>query len=79
VDKTMHDQEKIIEDLEAQIPRLSGVAVKLAYERALASGQSVYESDKGAIYEIFPDGSRKFVKNIEPSQPVKPGQIITIR
>ena len=75
----MSEAERKIEELEAQIPALSGAAVKKAYERTLASGQSVLEAADGAIYEVFPDGSRKFIKRIEPSFPVDRGRIINIQ
>jgi hypothetical protein len=50
-----------------------------ARERTLESGFSVLQSEDGVIYEVFPDGSRKRVKEIEPPMKVISGQKINIR
>lgn len=50
-----------------------------ARERALESGLSVLESEDGVIYEVFPDGSRKRVKDVEAPTKAIVGQKITIR
>jgi hypothetical protein len=39
--------------------------VDVAYWRALAAGQKVLVSGEGGIYEVFPDGTRTFVKATE--------------
>ena len=75
----MSDQEKKICDLENSFPALSGVAFAAARETVLASGQSALFSDGGVIYEIFPDGTRKRIKKIEPPIPVKRGSKFAIR
>ena len=75
----MADQESDILKLENQFPAVSGSAFAAAREKALASRQSVLESRDGAIYEVFPDGRRVFVKQIEPTTPAEPGSKITIR
>lgn len=67
-------QEKEIEHLEQHIPELAETAVTQAYWQALAAGSSVLESENGVIYEIFPDGTRKALKTIEPPTPVKIGE-----
>ena len=69
----------IIDHLEKQIPELSGSAVTAAYWRTLASGFSVLKAEHGAIYEVFLDGSRRLVKQIEPPTPVECGKKISIR
>jgi hypothetical protein len=69
----MSDQENAILKLEDQFPALSGVAFTAARAQTLASGQSVLQSDQGFIYEVFPDGTRKLVKKIEPPTPIVPG------
>lgn len=74
----MPDQENSIELLENQIPALSGAAVNVAYLKTLASGGSVLKAEGGAIYEVFPNGERRFVKQIEPPVAVKLGQKIVI-
>ena len=54
-----------IDFLENYIPDLAESAIRKAYLDALSSGNSVLISSDGAIYEIFPDGKKVFVKNIE--------------
>ena len=75
----MADQENTIVKLENQFPAASGAAFAAAREQVLASGQSVLQSEQGVIYEVFPDGTRKRVKEIEQPTPVVPGSKITIR
>lgn len=62
----MGDEESDILKLESEFPAVSGAAFAAARERVLASGQSVLQSETGSIYEIFPDGRRRLVKEIEP-------------
>ncbi len=71
--------EKTIEFLEKHIPEMAQAAVQQAYWQALASGSSVLVAENGAINEIFPDGTVKFVKNIPPSIEVEKGKIIEIK
>ena len=59
-------QEREIQYLEEHIPELAESAVTQAYWQSLAAGNSVLESENGMIYERFPDGSSKMVKEIEP-------------
>lgn len=73
----MSDQD--IQQLESQFPAVSGSAFAAARDHALASGQSVLQSDNGVIYEVFPDGRRIRVKQIEPPTPDVYGRKITIR
>jgi hypothetical protein len=75
----MAEQEDDILELESRFPAVSGSAFAAARERVLASGQTVLESENGFIYEVFPDGRRVLVKQIEPPTPVEPGSKITIR
>jgi hypothetical protein len=75
----MADQENNIEILESQFPAAAGPAFAAAREFVLKSGLSVLESDNGVIYEVFPDGSRRWVKEIEPPTPVVSGRNFTIR
>jgi hypothetical protein len=69
----MSEQERIMQYLEEHIPELAESAVTQAYWQSLAAGNSVLESENGAIYERFPDGSSKMVKQIEPPTPVAIG------
>ena len=66
--------EKTLCYLEEHIPELADAAFKQAYWQALAAGSSVLEVENGTIVEVFPDGTRKFVKHIDPATPVTPGQ-----
>ena len=75
----MPDQEDEIVRLENAFPALSGSAFAAARAEALASGQSVLQSEQGVIYEVFPDGRRRRIKEIEPPTPTVPGSKITIR
>ena len=73
--------EKEMQFLEEQIPELADVAFKQAYLNALASGHSVleYNYEDGTIVEVFPDGTRKLVKQIEKATAVTPGLKITAK
>ena len=75
----MSEPEKIIHDLETQFPALSGIAFTTARNETLASGQSVLQSENGVIYEVFPDGTRREHKRIEPPTRVLAGRKIAIR
>ena len=75
----MSDQENSIEELENQFPAVSGKAFARAREQALASGSSVMHSEEGHIYEVFPDGRRVFVKDIDPPTSHVAGRKIIIR
>ncbi len=74
-----NEQEKAIEYLEKHIPEMAEAAVKQAYWQALASGSSVLVSENGVINEVFPDGTIKFVKNINPRLATEKGKVIKIR
>lgn len=69
--------EWLIDKLEAQFPAAAGAVFANAYNQALQAGLSVLVSDSGAIYEIFPDGRRRFVKKIAPPTPIQLGLKIT--
>ena len=75
----MLETETTIDYLENQIPALSASAITVAYWDTLASGQSVLETENGAIYEVFPDGTRRWIKQIEPSIHVQYGLKIALR
>ena len=68
-----------LERLEGVLPRASGIAFAAARARVLASGQSLLQSEGGVIYEVFPDGRRRFVKAIEPPTAVVSGSKIVLR
>ena len=75
----MPEPEEKFVALEAMFASTAGVTFNQALTKALDSGQSVLQSEQGVIYEVFPDGTRKRVKEIEPPTPVEPGKKITIR
>ena len=60
--------------LEEHIPDLADAAVKQAYWQALATGSSVLVSEEDALVEIFSDGTRKVLKQLEPQTAVTAGQ-----
>jgi len=68
-----------IEVLEGQLPAASGVAFSKARESALAAGRSVLQAENGVIFEVYPNGSRKFVKFIGPPVEVDPTQKIELQ
>lgn len=49
-----------------------------AYRQALAAGQRVLVSGEGGIYEIGPDGTRKFVKATDQPLSVPVGTRVQI-
>jgi hypothetical protein len=72
--------EKTLNFLESQIPSLSASAVNLAFFKALESGNSVLETvGDGKIYEIFPDGSKKFFKETPAYVPTQIGKKIMLK
>ena len=70
----MTPNEKSLQFLEEHIPDLASAAFTQAYWQALANGSSVLKVEKGEIIEVFPDGSRKFIKKINPLIPVPLGK-----
>ncbi|MGM0623409.1 MAG: hypothetical protein ACQESH_05240 [Campylobacterota bacterium] len=60
-------KEKEIQYLEEFIPHLAQGATKKAYLESLAKGQSVLEVIDGAIYEVFSDGRKRKIKDIDPA------------
>jgi len=72
-------KEKELDYLEEHIPELAKSAIRQAYWNALASGKSVLESIDGGIYEIFPDGTKKFIKKNEPRKKVTVGQVLELK
>ena len=75
----MTKSEKTMRFLEEHIPDLAQSAVTQAYWRALASGNSVLQSENGVIYEVFPDGTRTLIKTTTPPTAVTPGATRVLR
>ena len=61
--------EKELNYLEQQIPIVAETATKQAYWQTLAAGDNVMIAENGQLIEVFPDGTRKFFKEI--GKPVK--------
>ncbi len=78
---SMSDQEKEteIEELEAKFPSLSGNAFSVAFFKAQHSGQTVLVSERGALYRVQPNGTRTFMKTIEPPTKVELDKKIRLR
>ena len=71
--------EQQLDLLESSFPAASGVAFSMAFQQAVAAGLDVLVSENGAIFQVSPDGSRQFVKEIPPPIPAEPGQKFSIR
>ncbi len=74
---TLNEEE--IDYLEKHIPELAEVAFKQAYWSALASGSSVLMCENGDLVEVFPNGTRKFIKHLSPTTPVIRGQKLELK
>ena len=70
----MIPNEQSMQFLEDHIPDLADAAFTQAYWQALATGSSVLKVEQGKIVEVFPDGSRKLIKQISATIPVTLGQ-----
>ncbi|WP_227657632.1 hypothetical protein, partial [Candidatus Magnetaquicoccus inordinatus] len=70
--------EQTMQFLEEHIPDLAEPAFKQAYWQALASGSSVLEVEGNQIVEVFPDGTRKLIKQIKQAIPVTPDMMIRV-
>ena len=57
--------------LESLIPHMAGAATRQAFLDSLAAGLSVVVAEAGAMVEIFPDGSRRFIGDLPPLVPVE--------
>lgn len=72
-------EDERIERLESSFAEASGGVFSNAYNLAIKAGLSVVVSDNGAIYEVFPDGQRKLIKNITPPSPAQPGRKLKLQ
>jgi hypothetical protein len=75
----MSEQEKRLNQLEMEFPASAGDAFAGARARALAAGHAVVEADDGALYEVFADGTRKFLKKIKPAVPARRGARFSLK
>jgi len=60
--------EKAMTYLEERIPELAGNASNQAFLETLAAGETVLIAEDGNIIEVFPDGTRKVIRKIDPPQ-----------
>ena len=74
----MELNDKMIDYLEEHLPELMATATKQAYWQTLASGQSVLIAENGKLIEVFPDGTKKFVKDIIKPQSATIGEKIRL-
>ncbi|MEW6156372.1 MAG: hypothetical protein AB1813_03010 [Verrucomicrobiota bacterium] len=70
--------EETIEELERQFPEMAALAFATARAEALAAGLSVVETHDNILWEVFPNGTRRAIKALEPRMSVTPGTKITI-
>ena len=61
------------DDKDGDIPRLAGIAVKQAYERALILGGTVMTADHGRLMEVRADGRRTEMGKLPGRIAVTPG------
>ena len=73
----MNDNE--INNLESYIPTLAMGAFDKAYLDVLTSGNSVLEVIGDAIYEVFPNGDKKKIKDVKTSLKVDMSKKIYLR
>ena len=57
--------EKTLDFLEQQIPDLMAAAITVAYNDALADGESVLQVEGDELIEQFPDGTKRVIEKIE--------------
>ena len=57
--------DKTLDFLEKQIPDLMAAAITVAYNDALARGESVLQVEGDELIEQFPDGSKLVIEKIE--------------
>jgi len=71
--------EKEIQNLEEQFPYIAETAARQAYFNALSSGHSVLVSEDAKLVEVFPDGNRKIIGQVEPRISIKKGTKFEIK
>ena len=70
----MHASEHELEEQENRFPQLSDGVFTAARTQALASGYSVVETGAGGVLcEVFPDGTRRVLRQLESPTPVTLG------
>ncbi len=74
----MELSEQAIDYIEAHLPGLMATATKQAYWQTLQSGNSALIAENGLLVEVFPDGTKKTIKEIGKPQPSSLGKSFTI-
>lgn len=75
----MNPTELTTPQTEDQIPMLAAKAIEHAYQQAIDAGQTVLIAESGLLVEIFPDGTRRILRHLQPNIPVKSGQVIPLQ
>lgn len=70
--------EKALREQEEAFPHDADRAFRAARQRALDAGGAVTETQGDAIYRVYPDGRREFVKHIDPPLRYKTGTVFRI-
>ena len=63
-----------LEQLESQLPAAADVVFSDAYSQAIRLGLSVVVAVDAQVFEVFPDGSKRHIKTINPATHAVPGQ-----
>jgi hypothetical protein len=70
---------KDIEKMERAIPEKAARAVKVAYKKAINSGQSVLLAVNGRLYQVVLGETRKEIKQIPGRIPIQRGLKIKLK
>ncbi|UXC35728.1 hypothetical protein K6V71_18755 [Cupriavidus gilardii] len=65
--------ERAMQLAEALIPALAEYALRRARDRALTLGGTVLEAIDGKLVETSVDASQRFIANLPPATPIRPG------
>lgn len=65
--EVFYENTKRVRVLESHILEFANCAIKKAYLDTLSAGLSIRKVIEDKIYEIFHDGTKKFIKDIKPS------------
>lgn len=75
----MSEQERQLRELEEQIPLLAAGAFAEAYQQALQSGATLVSTIGSDVFAFDPDGSRHWIKTLEPAINVTPGTKVKVK
>lgn len=60
-------EEKELDNLETYIPKMASATLQKAYLDTLANGNSVLEVIGNVLYEVFADGHKVKIKDVNPA------------